>query len=285
MRSLPLAALAALPWSVALIGCHGAEPIESVRIYALDCGAIELPILEAAPAPIGIADPTDNPGRMVDVCYLIRHPKGDVLWDLGLGDELAQQPGGAINEAGVHLEVDRTLVAQLAEIELAPADIEYIAFSHLHFDHTGNANQFPGATWIVNRRELAWGRSSPTPFGVNPASWSAIGAAKQALVEDDLDIFGDGSVRILAAPGHTPGHQVMLVTFAQGGAILLGGDLYQTRDNVRTRHVPAISYSRGDLLASFDRIAQVMASTKATLIVQHAPEDLASLPKFPLWLE
>src|SRR4051812_26357142 len=172
MRSLALAALAFAAGSAAL-GCHGAEPIESVRIYALDCGAIELPMLEVAPAPIGIADSTGNPGRLVDVCYLIRHPKGDVLWDLGLGDELARQPGGAITEAGVHLEVDHTLVAQLGEIDLAPADIEYIAFSHLHFDHTGNANEFPGATWIVNRKELAWGRSSPTPFGVNPASWSA----------------------------------------------------------------------------------------------------------------
>jgi glyoxylase-like metal-dependent hydrolase (beta-lactamase superfamily II) len=262
-------------------GCRsGSEPIDAVRIYALDCGAIELANPEAA-AAVGSA--AEIPGRMVNVCYLIRHPRGDLLWDLGLGDELADRAGGAGPD--IRLVVDRPLVAQLAEIDLTPAAIEYIAFSHLHFDHTGNANRFPTATWIVNRRELAWARSTPTPFGVNPASWSGAASAKLALVDEDLDVFGDGSVRVLGAPGHTPGHQVLLVTFVQGGAILLGGDLYQTRDNVRTRHVPAVSHSRSALLASFDRITGVLARSKATLIVQHAPEDLALLPKFPLWLE
>jgi len=279
----PIAALALI---AGLAGCRGSsEPVEAVRIYALDCGSITL--------TGGVATSESilggNAGHMVDVCYLIRHPSGDLLWDLGLGDELARHPGtsdqlvGASNR--IHLAVDRPLVDQLAEIELTPADIEYIAFSHLHFDHTGNANLFPAATWIVNRRELAWGRSTPTPFGVNPSSWSGIAAARTELVDQDLDVFGDGRVRVLGAPGHTPGHQVLLVTFAQGGAVLLGGDLYQTRDNVKTRRVPAVAYSKADMLASFDRIADVLARSKATLIVQHAPEDLAALPKFPLYLE
>lgn len=77
MCCLALAALVTLASGSAALGCRGAEPIESVRIYALDCGAIELPSLEAAASQIGIADPADNFGRMVDVCYLIRHPKGD----------------------------------------------------------------------------------------------------------------------------------------------------------------------------------------------------------------
>lgn len=288
MLCRPIAALVLLAGA---IGCRASsEPIQAVRLYALDCGAIELE--RGAPAaadPGGLGDAAEPPGRMVDVCYLIRHPRGDLLWDLGLGDDLAGRPGAAAHLAGarqgIRLVVERTLAAQLAELELAPGDIEYIAFSHLHFDHTGNANQFPGATWIVNRRELAWGSSTPTPFGVNPSSWSGVARAKVELIEDDLDVFGDGSVRVLGAPGHTPGHQVLLVTFGQGGAVVLGGDLYQTRDNVRTRHVPAVSYSRSDMLASFDRIGKVLVAAKATLIVQHAPEDLALLPKFPLWLE
>jgi len=280
-RRLVVAGLVAVLVPLAT-ACHGADaaPVESVRIYALDCGAIELTALEVAANAGEGQSPT-----LVDVCYLIRHPRGDLLWDLGLGDELALHSGGTVNERGIHLQVDRTLIGQLAEIGLAPAQIRYLAFSHVHFDHTGNANLFPQATWIMNRRELAWGTQTPAPFGVNPASWSLVRAVATEVIDGDRDVFGDGTVRILAAAGHTPGHQVLLVSFPQGGAVLLGGDLYQTRDNVRTKHIPAVNVSRAETLSSFARIDRVLAETKATLIVQHAPEDLAGLPKFPGYLD
>lgn len=275
MRRLVVAALALAA------GCRGDDaPVESVRIYAMDCGTIELTAVEAAAAAVDGVSP-----RLVDVCYLIRHPRGNLLWDLGLGDELALHPGGTVDERGIHLEVERTLASQLAEIDLAPPQIDYLAFSHVHFDHTGNANLFPQATWIMNRRELAYGSATPTPFGVNPASWSLVKAVNTELIDGDHDVFGDGTVKILAAPGHTPGHQVLLVSFPQGGAVLLGGDLYQTRDNVRTRRVPSVNVSRSDTLSSFERIDRVIAETRATLIVQHAPEDLTTLPKFPMYLD
>jgi glyoxylase-like metal-dependent hydrolase (beta-lactamase superfamily II) len=274
MRRLVLVALA-------LVACKGDDaPVDGVRIYAVDCGAIELTALEVA----ANAGEGQSP-VLVDVCYLIRHPRGTMLWDLGLGDDLAEKPGGTVDERGVHLQVERPMLDQLAEIGIGPGQIDYLAFSHVHFDHTGNANRFPMATWIVNRRELAWGTATPTPFGVNPASWSLVRSVKTEIIDGDHDVFGDGSVRILAAPGHTPGHQVLLVSFPQGGAVLLGGDLYQTRDNVRTKHVPAVNVSREETLSSFERIDRVLAETRATLVVQHAPEDLAGLPKFPSYLD
>jgi glyoxylase-like metal-dependent hydrolase (beta-lactamase superfamily II) len=94
----------------------------------------------------------------------------------------------------------------------APARAESpLAFSHFHFDHTGNANAFGASTWIVNKAELAWAGSTPTPFGVDPSTFSALKTAKTQLIDGDFDVFGDGGVRILKAPGHTPGHGVLAV--------------------------------------------------------------------------
>jgi len=273
-----VAALSIVTGLASARGAH-ADTIDSVRIYALDCGAMEIQDMA------GFSDTGEydkKAGKLVDACYLIRHPKGDLLWDLGLGDELAKA-GGMTNELG-HFHVDHTLVDQLKQLELQPSDIEYIAFSHFHFDHTGNANLFAKATWIVSRRELAWASATPTPFGVMPATWSALKSAKQQIADYDTDVFGDGSVRVMRAPGHTPGHQVLVVTLKQAGTVVLSGDLYHTRDNAKLGRVPVFNDSRADTLASFDRVAKLIARTRARLYVQHAPEDFAAFPRFPQYL-
>jgi N-acyl homoserine lactone hydrolase len=281
LRVHSLAILALVAGLTGIRPARAGAPVDSVRVYALDCGTIDFKDM-AFFADTGEYD--RKPGKLVDVCYLIRHPKGDLLWDLGLGDDLAKQAGGTTNEMGIHTQVDHTLVDQLQALQLQPADIGYVAFSHFHFDHTGNANLFAKATWIVNRRELAWASSTPTPIAVNPTSWSAIKTAKTQLVDLDHDVFGDGTVRILRAPGHTPGHQVLMLTLKKAGTVILSGDLYHTLANERAKRIPVFNDSRADTLASIDRVAKLTANTKARFFVQHAPEDFAAFPKFPLYL-
>jgi N-acyl homoserine lactone hydrolase len=281
LRVQSLAILALVAGLTGIRPARAGAPVDSVRVYALDCGTLDFKDM-AFFADTGEYD--RKPGKLVDVCYLIRHPKGDLLWDLGLGDDLAKQAGGTTNEMGIHTQVDHTLVDQLQALQLQPADIGYVAFSHFHFDHTGNANLFAKATWIVNRRELAWASSTPTPIAVNPMSWSAIKTAKTQLVDLDHDVFGDGTVRILRAPGHTPGHQVLMLTLKKAGTVILSGDLYHTLANERAKRIPVFNDSRADTLASIDRVAKLTANTKARFFVQHAPEDFAAFPKFPLYL-
>jgi N-acyl homoserine lactone hydrolase len=102
-----------------------------------------------------------------------------------------------------------TLADQLMSLGMTPADVTFVAFSHFHFDHTGNANLFAQSTWIVNQNELNWGLSAPKDSGVATDTWSAYKTAKIVMITGDHDVFGDGKVRILKAPGHTPGHQVL----------------------------------------------------------------------------
>src|SRR5690606_34110326 len=133
-----------------------------------------------------------------------------------------------------------TLRAQLQQLGLAPADTEQVAFSHLHVDHSGNASLFTAALYLLNRKDFDWALGKPTPFGADTESFSFAATAKTQAIELDHDVFGDGSVRILSTPGHTPGHQILLLRLANAGTIILSGDLYHTRDNFRLARIPAI---------------------------------------------
>ena len=267
---------------LSLTATASADPVTAVRLYALDCGRADFKDMGFF-ADTGEYD--GKPGSVADGCFVIQHPKGILLWDTGLGDQLAATKGGVDAAPGIHLTVETTLASQLEAIGIKPADVTYVAFSHFHFDHTGNANAFASSTWILNKAEVAWGTSTPTPGAVAPDTWSGYKTAKTQMIDGDLDVFGDGTVRILKAPGHTPGHQVLLLKLKKSGAVLLSGDLYHTRDNRKFSRVPLINTERADTMASMARIEKIIANTKARLVIQHEALDLKALPKFPAFLE
>ena len=260
---------------------HAAGEVREIRVYTLDCGTFEMKDM-AMFSDTGEYD--GKPGKVADPCFVIRHPKGTLLWDTGLPDKLAQTPGGVDNGGG-HMRVDHTLADQIKAMSLTPADITYVAFSHFHFDHTGNANEFTGSTWIINKAELAYAQSTPAPFGIDADTWSGYKTARTQMIDGDYDVFGDGSVRILKAPGHTPGHQVLMVKLKKTGTLILSGDLYHLRANRTYRRVPPFNTSRADTLASINRIETIVKYTHAKFVVQHDPEDFAALPKFPKYMD
>lgn len=255
----------------------------SVRLYALDCGRGAFDDM-AMFSDAGEYD--GRPGKIVDPCFLIRHPKGDFLWDTGFSEQLVKATNGE-PAPGIHLTYKTPLATQLQQLGLAPADIDFIAFSHMHFDHTGGANAFTEATWILNQKELAWALLPETSAGgnVDPSTFSEYKNVATQLIDGDYDVFGDGSVRILRTPGHTPGHQILMVDLARQGKVVLSGDLFHTKENEREWRVPAFNTSRADTLASIDRTARVVRNKRARFIVQHAPEDFAALPRFPKYLD
>jgi N-acyl homoserine lactone hydrolase len=255
-----------------------------VRLYTLDCGRIDF-------KDMGLFSDTGEydgkAGGVVATCFLVRHPKGTLLWDTGLGDGIAASAQGIdIFGGAAHETVPVTLVDQLKALGLAPKDVTYVAFSHLHADHAGNANLFAAdSTWIVNRKELAWATAKPAPPGVDPELFSSYARAKVKAIGGDFDVFGDGSVRILKAIGHTPGHQVLAVKLKKSGTVILSGDLYHLRENFTQRRIPPGNDSRAETLASFDRIDKILANTHGRLVVQHDPADFAAMPRFPKYLD
>ena len=258
-----------------------AQSVSPLQLYTLDCGTLEL-------QDMGMFSDTGEhagePGVMAVPCYLIRHGDDWLLWDTGLGDDLAALPDGKV-QLGGRWTVRRTLVSQLAELGLDPADIDYVALSHLHADHSGNIGLFPSATWLIPTEELNWGAATPAPLGVDAALAAQIPRDKVRPADGDLDVFGDGQVMILRAPGHTPGHRILLVRLPKTGPVLLSGDLFHTRENYERSRVPAVNVSRADTLASINRFAGLADHFHARVVVQHAPEDFAAMPVFPAALD
>jgi len=270
--------------AVSLLGvgalAAAAEPVERVRVYALNCGDMQVRN-KGFFSDTGEYDGQTHEG--ISPCFVIRHPKGNLLWNTGVGDEVAVK-GGSLGGGLFTLTLQKTLAAQLQEISLAASDFGFVAFSHFHGDHVGNARSFPASTWIVNAAEVAAVGAAPPIVNASDEFKSALAAAKKEVIRGDFDVFGDGSVRILKAPGHTPGHQVLMLKL-KSGVVVLSGDLYHLRDNVTFHRIPGGNFSRADTLASFDRVDRIVKNTAARFVVEHDRADFAALPKFPAYLE
>jgi glyoxylase-like metal-dependent hydrolase (beta-lactamase superfamily II) len=278
LRRLACGLLLWLPFASAA-SAHGAAT--DIRMYVLDCGHLafrNMGMFDDSGASDG------KPGAMSAPCFLIVHPKGILLWDTGLGDAIAAHPDGIELAAGIRATVPVKLVDQLAKLGMKPVDIDYLAFSHWHEDHTGNANLFGKATWILQRKELtaATGRTPPPFEGLAPVS--AWRGARKRIVDGDADVFGDGTIRLLLMPGHTPGHQVLEIHLPHAGTVLLSGDLYHSRENRRLRRVPRINTDRAATLASMVRFEAIAAREHARVVIQHDPRDIALLPRLPDYL-
>ena len=128
---------------------------------------------------------------MSDPCFLIVHPRGTLLWETGLNDAVYDRPEGG---GAKHDKIDKSLKSQLAAIGYQPKDITYLAISHLHGDHSGNANDYAGSTWIAQKAERDYMFGPGLPDKIHPNEYAALKNSKTKLITGDYDVFGDGSV-------------------------------------------------------------------------------------------
>ena len=267
-----------------LAACQGDAPepaAPDVRLYAMDCGRVAFTNVDIFADDSSFANQSRT---LVDPCYLIRHPNGDLIWDTGFPDAIAGMEGGlAVAEMGAHVTMERTLVEQLAQLELTPGDVEFVSFSHAHSDHTGNGNLFAGSTWIVDPDERTYlfrpeARADAQSF----SAYSQLENAETQLIEEaSYDVFGDGSVVIYQTPGHTPGHTIVMVRLPNAGAVLLTGDMYHLAESRERRTVPRFNVDRAQTLASMDLVERLATENNALVIRQHVQEDFDALPRFP----
>lgn len=224
-----------------------------------------------------------NPGvdegqskRFTNTAYLIRHPKGDLMWDTGLPDGLNQNPDGADSQAFL-MKMPITLSSQLQSIGISPEEIEYLGISHLHGDHIGNMNLFTKATLLLQAEDYA-GIFEADPIPPTAAKVKDNPAKK---LNGDYDVFGDGTVVIKRAVGHTNGHQALFVNLPKTGPIVLSGDVYHFQKNRENRGVPAFNADKEASLASMDSIEAFLKEKNATLWIQHDYEFNQSIPHAP----
>ena len=258
-----------------------AATTDTLKLYTLDCGE-----LVADQTPFGSEGEYEGQtADMVVTCFLIRHPDGDLVWDAGLPDAISLLPDGQEYPGG-KLTVPTTLQSQLVELGVPPADVEYFAFSHSHFDHVGNANLFVDSTILANEAEVDFMYGAGPEMGVVfPELVAPMRDATVVTYTEDYDVFGDGRVIIVPATGHTPGHGVLRLDLENEGIVWLSGDLYHFVESREQQIVPAFNFSKPDTLATMAAIEARIAADNGRLIIQHVPDHRAALPALPGFLD
>ena len=235
--------------------------LADLRLYVFDCGGIGVADVSA----FGLSNEETSVRELFVPCYLIEHDGDRLFWDAGLPLDMV---GPRSAEATAWYE--NSILDQLSAMELPPADIELVAFSHMHYDHVGAANAFSASTLLIQETEYIAAFDHPEDNPVfRPALYSELAQSQRLLLHGDHDVFGDGSVKIISAPGHTPGHQVLFLQLENFGPLILSGDLYHFEASRRLRRTPVFNTDAEETLRSMDKVEALIRETGSTFWIEH----------------
>jgi len=253
------------------------------RLYRVDCG-------HSLANDESVWTPGENKGKSIEfssTCYLIQRGKEYLMWDTGVPEATIGDPKGwSTLPSLIVYHLEKTISSQLAQIGLHAADIDYILVSHTHGDHIGNVGLFPDATVVMQQAEYDW-INSPPPSDPNlntlvQLARKLLGHPRRLeLVTGDVDLFRDGSVRLLSTPGHTPGSQSLMVHLANTGYVILSGDVAHLEDNFERDIVPALNVDKPESISSMDRIKQIISEYNAQLFINHDKHQADGLKLLP----
>jgi glyoxylase-like metal-dependent hydrolase (beta-lactamase superfamily II) len=268
-----------------LLACivRSGEPTSShLRLYVFDNGSL----LGVDPAIFGMTRETVAATEMVATSYLIVHPKGTLQWDAGVIPDEEIKAGNTRVVTKIYTAVvPKTLEFQLAQVGYAKKDITYFALSHAHGDHAGNANDFAGSTWLVQKPERD-AMFSEKRSAAQRVLYSALANSQTRLLEgDNFDVFGDGAVVIIAAYGHTAGHQVLQIKLANTGLVILAGDLYHYQEQRGLNKGEPNDFNKEQSVASRRSIEALVKKTGAQLWLSHDFSNFKKLKIAPAYYD
>lgn len=245
-------------------------------VNVLDCGTIEISDLDGFSSAGDYAGVSDT---FTDSCFLVRHPKGNMLWDLGVPGMLAGN--GPMKNGAFTVTLGQTLTAQVEDLGLAMSDIDLVSISHSHFDHVGQADQIDGSLWLVHENELNHMMPADGSAPAVPADQAALfqmfAPLEKKVFAEEYDVFGDGSVVIVPAPGHTPGHTYLQLNMPESGYVLLSGDLYHRAESRDLKRVPRFNFDEEMTRASMAEFEARAKALEAKVIIQHEPAHIQPL--------
>ena len=278
--------------AAAFLGCarNTADPsVTSPRLYVLDGG-----MLASDPARYRLTEAEVQTTPLSIAAYLIVHPQGVLLWEAGAiaDDERISRPSGSEHRVTRADGQERvvTLAPPLEEQLLAsghsPSDVTHLALSHYHWDHTANANAFAHATWLVRQVERDAMFAAEARGAARPATYAALKDSRAVIITtEEHDVFGDGTVVIKHAPGHSEGHQVLYLKLVRTGGVVLSGDLYHYPEERTLGRLPTFEVSEEQTAASRRELDAFLARTGAKLWIQHDLVGHRTLRKAPEYYE
>jgi N-acyl homoserine lactone hydrolase len=244
------------------------------RMYVLDCGRLTAKDQSRWTPGVNVGQPRE----LSNNCYLLQHARGTLLWETGVPDSVVEQKSGVTSPNGAVVWFrDKTLASQFESLGVKPNEITYVAVSHTHGDHVGNAKMFAKSKLLIQKLEYESAMSAtPKPFE---------NEQNVEMLSGDRDVFGDGSVTIISTPGHTTGHQSLLVKLPRTGSIILTGDLVHFQYMWDHKIVPSFNFNREQSLASIDRVGKLVSEHKAQLWIGHDKDITTTINRAPKFYE
>ena len=263
--------------------------VATPRLYVLDGG-----VLASDPARYRLTDAEVQSAPLSISAYLIVHPRGILMWDAGAiaDDERISRAAGVeqrvLRADGAErvVTLGPALAEQFRASGYAPADVTHLALSHYHWDHTADANTFAHATWLVRPADRDAMFADEAPGAARPKTYAALKNSRSVIVTaDEHDVFGDGTVILKYAPGHSEGHQVLFVNLAHTGGVVISGDLYHYPEERTLGRLPTTEISEEQTAASRLTIEEFLAARRAQLWIQHDLIGHRKLRKAPEYYE
>ena len=251
------------------------------KLSVMDCGWLGFADITL----FGLSNEESSVREMFVPCYLIEHQGKRMIWDFGLPPNIV---GSGVVEyvPGATMRYDTSIIDQLKTLGLEPGDIDYVAPSHLHFDHAGALTLFKGSTLLIQKAERDSVVGEPTEnVAIDPSLFAGMEDTPTVQLEGDHDVFGDGKVVIFSTPGHTAGHQVLFIDLENTGKIILSGDLYHFRFSRENQRTPQFNFSRDQTLESMKRVEALLVEKDATLWIEHDHALANELKKSPAFYD
>jgi len=225
--------------------------------------------------------------------FLIQHPRGYVLYDTGMALEVSRDKnkhwGDAVGAYDPVMTEGQWIINQLKEAGVAPEEVKWVVQSHLHLDHAGGVGLFPNAKYLVQRDELHF--AYVPDFYMKAAyirqdfdkdvDWFIL----EGWQDDKFDIFNDGSLIVYFTPGHTPGHQSLLVNLEKNSPMFLTGDSCYTLENLNENVLPGLVWSPSLAVRSIQTMRYLQDELGVNIVTGHDPTGWAEYKKFPEYYE
>ena len=255
--------------------------LADTRLYIFDCGSIRLADVSA----FGLSNDETDARELSVPCYMIEHAGKRMLWDGGLPLAMAGSPD-PIEMSGMQMSYPRSLLDQLAQMNLSPADFDYVAYSHFHFDHIGAANAFADVPLLIQAAEARAAFQDHEQYAVfDLQQYAQVPNSPRITLNGDHDVFGDGVVTLVSATGHTPGHQVLMVHLENYGTVVISGDLFHFSETRTLRRVPAFNTDAEATLVAMDKVDRLIEKHNATLWIEHVKAQMDTLDKAPAYYD
>ncbi|MCX5847147.1 MAG: N-acyl homoserine lactonase family protein [Deltaproteobacteria bacterium] len=238
---------------------------------------------------LGVGEPFDVPVPFL----LIEHPKGIVLFDTGNALEVVKNKkahwGDILAAYDPVMSEEQWCVNAIQKVGYKPKDVKYVILSHLHLDHAGCVGHFPNARYIVQRDELHYAYTPDYFMKLayirkdfdKPVDWLILNGWR----DDKFDLFNDGKLIIYLTPGHTPGHQSILVNLPKTGPMFFAADSCYTLENLNNNVLSGLAWNFGESVKSVERMKALQSLHGAQIVTGHDPEGWKAYKQAPKFYE